>query len=598
MIDQSSRNRVETLSRTLGRCSAIVALMAGLSACESVPDELNPGVWFEEVAGTFDEDETPPEAETAQQGDYPNLGTVPDKPEISIEERRQALSRGLVSDDPETIAQESNRMYSNETLEAESGDFSLRAPDPSGAPAPMGAPVSTPVPDRPGQSVDVAAGMPAAEPVLPGLPPLPDMGNEVAVDDSSSGMPPPVTPPSADQRAAYAGSTSPLLRNMPQSSSQPSAAAPVPSMSPTQTAELPPLPDLPPLPSDGGGNGGALPGLPTTPPGTGTGMTTSSPYGSSSYPSQPPTPPGGNRGLGSETIMAPPPPQGEPVQTSASTPLDPYEAYYGDRRSQKFDPLPPRDFGVESETLPPVAADTAPQPMGSDSLPELDLPPPPDAGALESLNDQPQPMGEGLEPMYGGPTIPVPGEPAPPASTVPPQLTPQEPLLARRTPAPAAMQGGASLGAAYANVVGSRFPHVAVSYGGRPAARAGSLGPVPGEVRLGTIYFADGSAALGRDDRKVLKQIAQIYKQYSGRLRVVGHASHPTKARSAKQHNLINYRISGQRSDQVARALVRLGIPRNQIKVSAVADNLPEYMETRSTGEAGNRRVVVYLQPR
>ncbi len=125
------------------------------------------------------------------------------------------------------------------------------------------------------------------------------------------------------------------------------------------------------------------------------------------------------------------------------------------------------------------------------------------------------------------------------------------------------------------------------TYTGQPAYGGGQ--PV------GMIYFRDGSAKLSSDDRKVLKQIADMHKTYGGVVRVVGHASMRTGSMDLVSHQKANQRISEARAKAVARQLQRYGVPEMAIQVSAAGDSQPVYSEAMPNGEAANRRAEVYL---
>lgn len=127
-----------------------------------------------------------------------------------------------------------------------------------------------------------------------------------------------------------------------------------------------------------------------------------------------------------------------------------------------------------------------------------------------------------------------------------------------------------------------------------PASMTPALQGVAGQ-RLGTIYFNHGSANLDRHDRSILKQVSDLYRQYGGGvLTVVGHASHPTKFGNNHGGELVNHKISSDRARAVRLQLRRYGVPDGALKVTAFGDNQPEYLETAKTGEAGNRRVVIF----
>jgi outer membrane protein OmpA-like peptidoglycan-associated protein len=119
--------------------------------------------------------------------------------------------------------------------------------------------------------------------------------------------------------------------------------------------------------------------------------------------------------------------------------------------------------------------------------------------------------------------------------------------------------------------------------------------PYGGGQPVGLVYFRDGSARLSSDDRKVLKQIAEMHRYYGGVIRVVGHASMRTGSMDLQRHQQANQKISEARAEAVARQLAKYGVPREFIQTIAAGDTQPVYAEMMPTGEAANRRAEVYL---
>lgn len=118
---------------------------------------------------------------------------------------------------------------------------------------------------------------------------------------------------------------------------------------------------------------------------------------------------------------------------------------------------------------------------------------------------------------------------------------------------------------------------------------------LPASRPVGTVFFASGSSKLSGTAINELKNIASLYKGKGGKVRVVGHASSWTRNTDPLKHQLINFQISFARARAVARELGRLGVPRKDIAVTAVADNEPVYYEFMPAGEAGNRRAEIFL---
>ena len=59
---------------------------------------------------------------------------------------------------------------------------------------------------------------------------------------------------------------------------------------------------------------------------------------------------------------------------------------------------------------------------------------------------------------------------------------------------------------------------------------------------------------------------------------------------------MVNFKVSVDRADAVARELIRLGVNKEELVVDAISDAQPVYFEFMPTGEAGNRRAEIYLE--
>jgi outer membrane protein OmpA-like peptidoglycan-associated protein len=116
-----------------------------------------------------------------------------------------------------------------------------------------------------------------------------------------------------------------------------------------------------------------------------------------------------------------------------------------------------------------------------------------------------------------------------------------------------------------------------------------------GEVKVATILFANGSSRLKALDKKILGAVVRLQRKQGGRIRIVGHASSRTRNLAPVKHKMANFKISVDRADSVADALVRLGVSNKDIEIAAVSDTDPSYYEFMPSGEAGNRRAEIYL---
>jgi flagellar motor protein MotB len=126
---------------------------------------------------------------------------------------------------------------------------------------------------------------------------------------------------------------------------------------------------------------------------------------------------------------------------------------------------------------------------------------------------------------------------------------------------------------------------------GLPAAAGGG----PGQLAA-IIFFGHGSSDLDARDRSVLRDVAALQQQRGGRLRLVGHASSRTQNTTPDEHQLANFDMSLARAESVQEALLALGVESDVVQAEAVGDAEPVYHEFMPSGEAGNRRVEIFLE--
>ncbi len=86
-----------------------------------------------------------------------------------------------------------------------------------------------------------------------------------------------------------------------------------------------------------------------------------------------------------------------------------------------------------------------------------------------------------------------------------------------------------------------------------------------------------------------------MQRQRGGRLHIVGHSSSWTRDMNLVRHNMINFGLSLDRANVVARELLQLGITGHDLTIGALSDSRPLFFEVMPSGEAGNRRVELYL---
>ena len=117
-----------------------------------------------------------------------------------------------------------------------------------------------------------------------------------------------------------------------------------------------------------------------------------------------------------------------------------------------------------------------------------------------------------------------------------------------------------------------------------------------GAVKVATIHFRNGSSALTTRDRQIIANALQLKKERGGRIHIIGHASSRTRSVDPVRHKMLNFKVSVDRADAVAREMIRLGVNKEELVVDAISDAQPAYFEFMPTGEAGNRRAEIYLE--
>ena len=124
---------------------------------------------------------------------------------------------------------------------------------------------------------------------------------------------------------------------------------------------------------------------------------------------------------------------------------------------------------------------------------------------------------------------------------------------------------------------------------------APSLGPAGQTIKIGTIYFGDNSNKLQRDDLTILQQIAAVQRNTGATIRIIGHASGRVRTFDPALRARINYKVSLDRANSIASALVRMGVPTDRIQVEGAGDTAPIYAEYTAAGEAANRRAELFM---
>jgi len=118
-------------------------------------------------------------------------------------------------------------------------------------------------------------------------------------------------------------------------------------------------------------------------------------------------------------------------------------------------------------------------------------------------------------------------------------------------------------------------------------------GPATAGEPVAMVRFPAGSATLTGSAREQVRRVAEMYRQRGGGISVEGHASSRTRNMNPVQHHLVNFNVSLNRANAVARELVRQGVPSEAVFVAAMSDSQPLYYEVMPAGDAGNQRVEI-----
>jgi outer membrane protein OmpA-like peptidoglycan-associated protein len=116
------------------------------------------------------------------------------------------------------------------------------------------------------------------------------------------------------------------------------------------------------------------------------------------------------------------------------------------------------------------------------------------------------------------------------------------------------------------------------------------------EISPTVVTFHHSSSSLSAEARNQIHQVVDAYKENGGKIRVVGHASQRTGDMALDDHLRINFRISANRAGAVASELMRLGVDPSALTIDAVGDAQPQFLESMPAGEAGNRRVEIFVE--
>ena len=87
-----------------------------------------------------------------------------------------------------------------------------------------------------------------------------------------------------------------------------------------------------------------------------------------------------------------------------------------------------------------------------------------------------------------------------------------------------------------------------------------------------------------------------MQRERGGKLHVIGHSSSWTGDRNPVRHNMINFGLSLDRANTVAREFVRLGLKSNMVSIGAMSNSRLMNIDGMPSGEAGIHRVEIFLE--
>ncbi len=115
------------------------------------------------------------------------------------------------------------------------------------------------------------------------------------------------------------------------------------------------------------------------------------------------------------------------------------------------------------------------------------------------------------------------------------------------------------------------------------------------QYRIATIAFGSGSSSVNSLGLRKIKKIVEIAKKRNARVKIVGHASSRTKDMTILEHKLVNFRISDQRAQSVARVFIQNKFPSERLIAEAVSDAKPLFQENMPAGTTANQRTEIFL---
>ena len=119
--------------------------------------------------------------------------------------------------------------------------------------------------------------------------------------------------------------------------------------------------------------------------------------------------------------------------------------------------------------------------------------------------------------------------------------------------------------------------------------------PPKGALRVAVIQFPRAGVVIDEESLDVLSQVAAYAQQSRSGVWLFGFASQRIELASGGTAEESSRDVAARRVRAVAIALARGGVPIDRMKLITRGSTDPVYIESEPTGEAGNRRVEIYL---
>ncbi len=116
------------------------------------------------------------------------------------------------------------------------------------------------------------------------------------------------------------------------------------------------------------------------------------------------------------------------------------------------------------------------------------------------------------------------------------------------------------------------------------------------QYRIATINFSSGSSAVSYNGLKKIKRIVKLAKERNAKIKIVGHASKRTKDMPLNEHKLVNFSVSHQRAQTVAKLVTdKYKFPSENLITEAVSDSKPLFREDMPAGTKANQRTEIFI---